>query len=98
MYSAIVFLPLIGFLVAGIFGRLIGARASQLITSGLLVASALLSVMALISVGLQGETERVQVLTWIDSGTFEADWRLRIDTLTAVMLVVVTSVSALVHI
>ncbi|MFA7638601.1 MAG: NADH-quinone oxidoreductase subunit L [Parvibaculum sp.] len=98
MYSAIVFLPLIGFLVAGVFGRVIGARASQLITSGLLVASALLSVMALISVGLQGETERVQVLTWIDSGTFEADWRLRIDTLTAVMLVVVTSVSALVHI
>lgn len=98
MYSAIVFLPLIGFLVAGVFGRVIGARASQLITSGLLVASALLSVMALISVGLQGETERVQVLTWIDSGTFEADWRLRIDTLTAVMLAVVTSVSALVHI
>src|SRR5690606_6407328 len=98
MYSAIVFLPLIGFLVAGIFGRVIGARASQLITSGLLVASALLSVMALVSVGLQGAPERVQVLTWIDSGTFEADWRLRIDTLTAVMLVVVTSVSALVHI
>src|SRR5690606_19129169 len=98
MYSAIVFLPLIGFLVAGVFGRVIGARASQLITSGLLVASALLSVMALISVGLQGETERVQVLTWIDSGTFEADWRLRIDTLTAVMLVVVNVVSALVHI
>lgn len=98
MYSAIVFLPLVGFLIAGIFGRWIGVRASQLVTSGLLVVSAVLSVVALISVGLQGETERVQVLTWIDSGTFEADWRLRIDTLTAVMLVVVTSVSALVHI
>ncbi|MBX3447021.1 MAG: NADH-quinone oxidoreductase subunit L [Parvibaculaceae bacterium] len=98
MYSAIVFLPLVGFLIAGIFGRWIGVRASTLVTSGLLVVSAVLSVAALISVGLQGETERVQVLTWIDSGTFEADWRLRIDTLTAVMLVVVTSVSALVHI
>ena len=98
MYSAIVFLPLIGFLIAGIFGRWIGVRGAQLVTSGLLVVSAVLSVVALISVGLQGETERVQVLTWIDSGSFEADWRLRIDTLTAVMLVVVTSVSALVHI
>ena len=98
MYSAIVFLPLIGFLIAGIFGRWIGVRGAQLVTSGLLVVSAVLSVFALISVGLQGETERVQVLTWIDSGSFEADWRLRIDTLTAVMLVVVTSVSALVHI
>ena len=98
MYSAIVFLPLIGFLIAGIFGRWIGARAAQIITSGLLVVSALLSIAALVSVGLEGETARVQVLTWIDSGGFEADWRLRVDTLTAVMLVVVTSVSALVHI
>ncbi|MAM93518.1 NADH-quinone oxidoreductase subunit L [Parvibaculum sp.] len=98
MYSAIVFLPLIGFLVAGVFGRWIGPRGAQIVTSVLLVAAALLSVVALISVGLQGETARVQVLTWIDSGSFEADWRLRIDTLTAVMLVVVTSVSALVHI
>ncbi|ABS64821.1 proton-translocating NADH-quinone oxidoreductase, chain L [Parvibaculum lavamentivorans DS-1] len=98
MYSAIVFLPLLGFLVAGIFGRWLGPRGAQIVTSGLLVISALLSVAALVSVGLGGETERVQVMTWIDSGDFEADWRLRIDTLTAVMLVVVTSVSALVHI
>tara|TARA_R110002110_G_scaffold34834_4_gene118132 strand:- start:2719 stop:4653 length:1935 start_codon:yes stop_codon:yes gene_type:complete len=98
MYSAIVFLPLLGFLIAGIFGRWLGSRASQIVTSSLLVISALLSIAALVSVGLNGETERVQVLTWIDSGSFEADWRLRIDTLTAVMLVVVTSVSALVHI
>ncbi|MEQ9798447.1 NADH-quinone oxidoreductase subunit L [Parvibaculum sp.] len=98
MYSAIVFLPLIGFLIAGIFGRWLGPRGAQIVTSSLLVLSALLSVVALVSVGLQGETDRVQVLTWIDSGGFEADWRLRIDTLTAVMLVVVTSVSALVHI
>ncbi|MEQ8266722.1 MAG: NADH-quinone oxidoreductase subunit L [Parvibaculum sp.] len=98
MYSAIVFLPLLGFLVAGIFGRWLGPRGAQIVTSGLLVMSALLSVVALVSVGLGGETDRVQVMTWLDSGDFEADWRLRIDTLTAVMLVVVTSVSALVHI
>ena len=98
MYSAIVFLPLLGFLIAGIFGRWLGVRGAQIVTSSLLVVSALLSVVALVSVGLGGETTTVQVLTFIDSGGFEADWRLRIDTLTAVMLVVVNVVSALVHI
>jgi NADH-quinone oxidoreductase subunit L len=98
MYEAIVFLPLVGCLIAGLFGRKIGVASSQWITSGFLVISALLSWVALVSVGLQGNSETVQVLTWIDSGSFEADWRLRIDTLTAVMLVVVTSVSSLVHI
>ena len=98
MYSAIVFLPLIGCLIAGLFGRQIGVKASQVITSGLLVISAILSWVAFVSVALQGNAETVQVLSWIDSGALEADWRLRIDTLTAVMLVVVTSVSSLVHI
>ncbi|MBX3493270.1 MAG: NADH-quinone oxidoreductase subunit L [Parvibaculum sp.] len=98
MYSAIVFLPLLGFLIAGIFGRWLGVRGAQIVTSSLLVVSALLSVVALVSVGLGGETTTVHVLTFIDSGGFEADWRLRIDTLTAVMLVVVNVVSALVHI
>ncbi|MDO8422607.1 MAG: NADH-quinone oxidoreductase subunit L, partial [Parvibaculum sp.] len=98
MYSAIVFLPLLGFLIAGIFGRVIGVRASQLITSGLLVTSAVLSLIAFPTITFGGVSEHIHVLTWIDSGAFEADWRLRIDALTAVMLVVVTSVSALVHI
>ena len=98
MYEAIVFLPLVGCLIAGLFGRKIGVVSSQWVTSGFLVLSALLSWVALVSVGLQGNTETIQILTWIDSGSFEADWRLRIDTLTAVMLVVVTSISSLVHI
>ncbi|MDO8289325.1 MAG: NADH-quinone oxidoreductase subunit L [Parvibaculum sp.] len=98
MYSAIVFLPLLGFLIAGIFGRVIGVRASQIVTSGLLVVSAVLSIIAFPQVTFGGVTDQIHVMTWIDSGSFEADWRLRIDALTAVMLVVVTSVSALVHI
>ena len=98
MYSAIVFLPLLGFLIAGIFGRWLGARGAQVVTSSLLVVSALLSIVALVSVGIRGEATTVHVLTFINSGGFEADWRLRIDTLTAVMLVVVNVVSALVHI
>jgi len=98
MYSAIVFLPLIGALIAGLFGRRIGDTASQLVTCGALVISALLSAVALYQVGFLHQPETVQILRWIDSGAFEVDWVLRIDTLTAVMLVVVNGVSALVHI
>lgn len=98
MYSAIVFLPLLGFLIAGLGGRWIGVRGAQFVTSGLLVVSAVLSIAAFPAVTFGGATEHVQIMTWIDSGAFESDWRLRIDALTAVMLVVVTSVSALVHI
>ncbi|MSP42768.1 MAG: NADH-quinone oxidoreductase subunit L [Alphaproteobacteria bacterium] len=98
MYSAIVFLPLIGALLAGLFGRRIGDRGSQIITCGALVISTLLSMAALYQVGFLHQVQTVQVLRWIDSGAFQVDWRLRIDTLTAVMLVVVNGVSSLVHI
>lgn len=99
MYSAIVFLPLIGFLIAGLFGNRLGARNVEYLTSGLVVISALLSWVAFFSVGIgHGETQTVQIMSWIDSGTLSANWALRIDTLTVVMLVVVNSVSALVHI
>src|SRR5690606_12149195 len=98
MYSAIVFLPLLGFLIAGLLGRRMAPRASEVITSGLLVISAVLSWVALFGVGFGGEERIVELFTWISSGSMEARWTLRIDTLTSVMLVVVTSVSALVHI
>ncbi len=99
MYQAIVFLPLIGFLVVGLFGTSLGAKASEYITSGLLVISALLSWVAFFSIGFS-ETEvfTVPVLRWIQSGGIDTFWSLRIDTLTVVMLVVVNTVSALVHI
>jgi NADH-quinone oxidoreductase subunit L len=99
MYQAIVFLPLLGFLIAGLLGNQIGAKASEYITSGFLVVSAVLSWVAFFSVGFS-ETEAftVPVLRFIQSGSLEADWALRIDTLTVVMLVVVNTVSALVHI
>jgi NADH-quinone oxidoreductase subunit L len=99
MYQAIVFLPLVGFLTAGLFGRSIGARAAEYVTSGLLVISALLSWVAFFSVGFgEGDAFTVPVLRFIQSGGLDADWALRIDTLTVVMLVVVNTVSALVHI
>ena len=99
MYHFIVFLPLLGFLIAGLFGSQIGAKASEYVTSGFLVFSALLSWYAFITVGL-GDTEgfTVPVLTFIQSGALSANWEFRIDTLTVVMLIVVNTVSALVHI
>ncbi|MEC7594882.1 MAG: NADH-quinone oxidoreductase subunit L, partial [Pseudomonadota bacterium] len=98
MYQAIVFFPLLGALIAGLFGRVIGDRQSEIITTALLVLSALMSCVAFVDVGLNGETKTVQVLQWIHSGTLNIDWVLRIDTLTAVMLVVVTCVSSMVHV
>ncbi|MGQ2907163.1 MAG: NADH-quinone oxidoreductase subunit L [Aliihoeflea sp.] len=99
MYHAIVFLPLLGFLIAGLGGRAIGAKASEYVTSGFLVIAAVLSWVAFFQVAL-GDTEgfTVPVLRFIQSGALDASWALRIDTLTAVMLVVVNTVSALVHI
>ena len=97
MYHLIVFLPLLGFLIAGIFGRFVPVRASELVTTGFLMVAALLSWVAFISVGFGSGATRVQVANWFTSGELVVDWAFRIDTLTAVMLVVVNTVSALVH-
>jgi NADH-quinone oxidoreductase subunit L len=76
-----------------------GARPAELITTGLLLLAALLSWIVFFQVAFgDGGLEEVSVLPWIQSGTLIADWSLRIDTLTAVMLIVVTTVSALVHV
>ncbi|CDX12855.1 NADH:ubiquinone oxidoreductase, membrane subunit L [Mesorhizobium sp. ORS 3324] len=99
MYQAIVFLPLLGFLIVGLFGNSLGAKASEYITSGLLVISGVLSWIVFFTVGFgHGEVFTVPVLRWIQAGGLDAAWALRIDTLTVVMLVVVNTVSALVHI
>ncbi len=97
MYQAIVFLPIIASAVAGLFGRIIGARPSELITTGALFISAALSIYAFYDVCFLGHSVIIAVAPWIHSGTFAADWTIRVDSLTAVMLVVVTGVSSLVH-
>jgi NADH-quinone oxidoreductase subunit L len=98
MIQAIVFLPLIGFLIAGLFGRQIGDRGSGYLTSGLLLVSAGLSWAVFVDVGIYGSEYRERIFTWIAAGGLQIDWALRVDALVAVMLVVVTSVSALVHV
>jgi NADH-quinone oxidoreductase subunit L len=98
MIQAIVFLPLLGFLIAGLFGRQVGDRGAGVLTSSFLVASAALSWYVFVQTGYYGSETRVHLLTWIAAGGLQIDWALRVDSLVAVMLVVVTNVSALVHI
>jgi len=98
MYQAIVLLPLIGALCAGFFGRTLGDKNSGFLTSAFLLVAAALSWLALYQVGVQGQEARITLLPWIGVGDLQTAWSLRIDTLTAVMLVVVNTVSALVHI
>jgi NADH-quinone oxidoreductase subunit L len=97
MYQAIVFLPLLGSAIAGLFGRLIGARPSELVTTVLLFASMVLSWIGFYQVGFGHQDARVVLAPFITSGDLHVEWALRIDTLTAVMLVVVTTISAFVH-
>ena len=97
MYQAIVFLPIIASAIAGLFGRVIGARASELVTTGALFVSAALSIYVFYDVCWLGHSSIVAVAPWIHSSDFAAEWTIRVDSLTAVMLVVVTGVSSLVH-
>src|SRR5690554_405326 len=109
MIQAIVFLPLIGALIAGLLGRIIGHRTSEYITTGLLIVSAVLSWVVFLPVafggGLMGAEVggdtavlKIELMRWIQSGDMDLRWILRVDTLTAIMLVVVNTVSSLVHI
>ncbi|MSO68250.1 MAG: NADH-quinone oxidoreductase subunit L [Pseudolabrys sp.] len=140
MYQAIVFLPLLGAILAGIIAlagararfpgkgpppaaeesvaephhdthaghahghdahahepAAVGSRTAELITTTLLLIAMILSWIAFVDVGFAHHDARVPVFTWIASGDLKIDWSLRIDTLTAVMLVVVNTISAFVH-
>ncbi|AQX27984.1 MULTISPECIES: NADH-quinone oxidoreductase subunit L [unclassified Bartonella] len=99
MYYIIVFLPLLGFLITAIGVKTLAPRVSELITSSFMVIVAGLSWIAFLSIIFgNASTVDVPLLQWIIIGELAFNWSLHIDTLTAVMLVVVNSVSALVHI
>jgi NADH-quinone oxidoreductase subunit L len=94
----IVFLPLVAAIVAGLFGRWIGKTAAKGVTTGALFIGAFFSWPIFLEyIGGNAQPVVVPVLDWIHSGTMTVDWALRLDSLTAVMLVVVTTVSSLVH-
>jgi len=75
-----------------------GSRAAELITSGLLLVAGALSWIALVDVGFLHHDVRIALFPWINSGDLQVAWSLRVDTLTAVMLVVINTVSSLVHV
>jgi NADH-quinone oxidoreductase subunit L len=94
----IVFLPLLAALVAGLGARLIGKVPAKIVTTGALFISCALSWMTFLPfLSGQAEASVTPVLQWVRSGDLDFAWALRVDTLTAIMLVVITSVSALVH-
>ncbi len=98
MEISIIALPLVASIISGFFGKLIGDRSSEIITSLLVFISAIFSVLVLYEVVVNKYQENIIIATWISSGSLEVNWSMKIDSLSAVMLVVVTSVSALVHI
>jgi NADH-quinone oxidoreductase subunit L len=98
MEISIIFLPLIASIIAGFFGKHMGDRNSEYLTSGLVLISALLSIFVLYQVIVNQYEENIVIATWINSGSLNVNWSMLIDPLSAVMLVVVTSVSSLVHI
>jgi NADH-quinone oxidoreductase subunit L len=97
--TLLVLAPMLGALVAGLFGRRIGDRASQAVTTGLLIFSCVLGWLTFFEViwGTWGRFT-VSLAPFIDVGAFRSTWSVRIDSLSAVMLIVVTTVSALVHV
>ena len=97
MEVAAIFLPLLGYLIAGLFGRRIGDHASMAVTTIAVNVAFLLSVILFFDV-IGEEPRTITLFTWIDSGAFEANWALHFDTLTAVMIAVVNCVSGMVHI
>ena len=98
MEISIIALPLIASIISGFFGKAIGDRNSEILTSTLVTLSAILSIAILYQVIVNQFESNIVLATWINSGTLNVNWSIKIDALSSIMLVVVTSVSSLVHI
>ena len=94
----IVFLPLISSIISGFFGKKIGERNSEILTSVFVSISALLSFFIFYKVLAYNYNNNVVVATWINSGSLNVNWSINVDALSSVMLVVVTLISAIVHV
>ena len=98
MELSIIFLPLIASIISGFFGRFIGDRNSEIVTSLLVSISAILSIYVFYEVVVNNYQENIVIAKWINSGSLDVNWSMNIDPLSSVMLVVVTLVSSLVHV
>ncbi len=95
MATIILFAPLIGALICGFGWRVIGEAAAQWTATGLLFLACLLSWIVFLT--FDGDMQQILIMRWIESGSLTTDWAIRLDRLTSIMLIVITTVSALVH-
>ncbi len=93
-----IFGPLVGFLMAFLFGKSMGDKGAQIVTCTGVIAAAICSCILFVQVGYGDQVHTVNLMTWISSGAMEVNWALRFDTLSVVMMAVVTIVSSCVHV
>ena len=98
MEYTLVFLPLLGSIISGFFGRYIGDRNSEIVTSLFVSISAALSLIIFYQVIVNNYENNLIIATWMNSGSLDVNWSIKVDTLSSVMLVVVCLVSSIVHI
>jgi NADH-quinone oxidoreductase subunit L len=98
MAVAVVFLPLLAAVIAGFFGRAIGDRGAQLVTCGALLLAAALGILVFREILLAGGPRVITLASWIVAGGVDVNWAIRLDTLSGVLIVVVTVVSSMVHV
>ncbi len=93
-----VFSPLIAFFFAFLFGKQLGDRGAQFLTCAGVILAAMCSCFLFVDVAINGHTQTILLMNWIDVGGFEATWNIRLDTLSVVMMCVITIVSSCVHV
>ena len=98
MAVAVVFLPLLAAIIAAFFGRVIGDRGAQLVTCGALLLSAVLGIPLFLDILGSDGPRVIPLFSWIVAGGVDVGWSLRLDTLSGVMIIVVTVVSSMVHV
>ena len=98
MEYIIVFLPLVGAILSGFFGKFIGHRISEILTSLFVSISAILSIIVFYNVITFDYSNNIEIFTWINSGQLNVNWSIQVDALSAVMLVVVNLISSIVHV
>ena len=97
MYLSIIILSLLGSIVSGFFGRKIGVRGAQFITTFSVIITTILAVIAFFEVGLTNIPVTIELFRWIDSEWFNINWGFNFDSLTVSMLIPVLIISSLVH-
>lgn len=98
MYLVIILLPLLGSIISGLFGRKVGIKGGQLITSSFVIITTILAILAFFEVGYNNIPIEINLMRWIDSESLNVNWGFYFDSLTVSMLIPVLIVSSLVHI